>query len=82
MFRKTMKGLLVMLVLNPFTGLAAGQKHEVATFAGGCFWCVESAFEGVPGVISVVSGYTGAPLKTRPMRTSHPGPRVMPRLSR
>lgn len=26
---------------------------------GGCFWCVESAFEGVPGVISVVSGYTG-----------------------
>lgn len=59
MFRKTMKGLLVMLVLNPFTGLAAGQKHEVATFAGGCFWCVESAFEGVPGVISVVSGYTG-----------------------
>ena len=31
----------------------------VATFAGGCFWCVESDFEKVPGVLKVVSGYTG-----------------------
>lgn len=31
----------------------------VATFAGGCFWCVETQFEGVPGVHSVVSGFTG-----------------------
>lgn len=30
-----------------------------ATFAGGCFWCIESAFDGVPGVYSAVSGYTG-----------------------
>ncbi|MBE0556106.1 MAG: peptide-methionine (R)-S-oxide reductase MsrB [Proteobacteria bacterium] len=30
-----------------------------ATFAGGCFWCVESDFEKVPGVLKVVSGYTG-----------------------
>ncbi len=30
-----------------------------ATFAGGCFWCTESDFEKVPGVIKVVSGYTG-----------------------
>jgi peptide-methionine (S)-S-oxide reductase len=27
--------------------------------AGGCFWCMEDAFESVPGVVSVVSGYTG-----------------------
>jgi len=33
--------------------------HESATFAGGCFWCVESAFEGRDGVIDVVSGYVG-----------------------
>jgi len=32
---------------------------EVATFAGGCFWCVESDFEKVDGVVEVISGYTG-----------------------
>lgn len=32
---------------------------EVATFAGGCFWCVESDFDKVPGVERTVSGYTG-----------------------
>jgi peptide-methionine (S)-S-oxide reductase len=30
-----------------------------ATFAGGCFWCMESDFHKVPGVISTISGYTG-----------------------
>jgi peptide-methionine (S)-S-oxide reductase len=30
-----------------------------ATFAGGCFWCVESDFDKVPGVLSTTSGYTG-----------------------
>lgn len=30
-----------------------------ATFAGGCFWCVESDFDAVPGVISTTSGYIG-----------------------
>jgi peptide-methionine (S)-S-oxide reductase len=38
---------------------APGAKTAVATFAGGCFWCVEEAFEKVPGVLSAVSGYTG-----------------------
>jgi peptide-methionine (S)-S-oxide reductase len=33
--------------------------EAVATFAGGCFWCAESDFEKVPGVVSAVSGYTG-----------------------
>jgi peptide methionine sulfoxide reductase msrA/msrB len=32
---------------------------ETATFAGGCFWCVESDFEKVDGVVRVVSGYSG-----------------------
>ncbi|MGG1313048.1 MULTISPECIES: peptide-methionine (S)-S-oxide reductase MsrA [Cohnella] len=35
------------------------QRFELATFAGGCFWCMVSPFEELPGVIRVVSGYTG-----------------------
>jgi peptide-methionine (S)-S-oxide reductase len=43
---------------------AALPKGEaVATFAGGCFWCVESDFDKVPGVVRTISGYTGGLLK-------------------
>jgi peptide methionine sulfoxide reductase msrA/msrB len=35
------------------------EKYRSAVFAGGCFWCTESDFEKVDGVIEVVSGYTG-----------------------
>ena len=38
---------------------AQAQKTEKASFAAGCFWCTEEAFEKVPGVISAVSGYMG-----------------------
>jgi len=34
-------------------------KLQTATFAGGCFWCTESDFEKLPGVVKVISGYTG-----------------------
>jgi peptide methionine sulfoxide reductase msrA/msrB len=36
-----------------------GRHLQTATFAGGCFWCVQADFEKVPGVVEVVSGYTG-----------------------
>jgi peptide-methionine (S)-S-oxide reductase len=39
--------------------LVGAQDHAVATFAGGCFWCVEEAFDHVRGVVSTTSGYTG-----------------------
>jgi peptide-methionine (S)-S-oxide reductase len=32
---------------------------QVATFAGGCFWCMEADYDKVPGVIATISGYTG-----------------------
>jgi peptide-methionine (S)-S-oxide reductase len=43
------------------SGAAEGEL-EVATFAGGCFWCVESDFDNVPGVVRTISGYTGGAL--------------------
>ena len=38
-------------------------ETRIATFAGGCFWCVESDFDNVPGVLRTISGYTGGHLK-------------------
>lgn len=52
-------------VWNPQTEIETKEKPmndkdlAIATFAGGCFWCVESDFEKVDGVAEVVSGYTG-----------------------
>ena len=40
-------------------GSSSPGKTETATFAGGCFWCMEPPFEPLPGVLSVTSGYTG-----------------------
>ena len=51
-------GALATLLLGIAFG-AHAQATAKATFAGGCFWCVESDFDKVPGVISTTSGYTG-----------------------
>lgn len=34
-------------------------NHETATLGGGCFWCLEAVYEGLQGVVSVKSGYSG-----------------------
>ena len=44
---------------RPATGSVAGKGEATATFAGGCFWCMETAFEGVPGIRAATSGYCG-----------------------
>ena len=51
---------------------AARAEVEKAYVAGGCFWCVEADFEGVPGVLGVVSGYTGGDLPD-PTYRNHDG---------
>lgn len=51
---------LAVLLTLPASAYA---KTEKAIVAGGCFWCVESDFEGVPGVSGVVSGFTGGSTK-------------------
>jgi len=46
------------------TGTMNMNEHlAVATFSGGCFWCVESDFDKVPGVIRTISGFTGGHVK-------------------
>lgn len=56
--------LLTSLLLPGLTyaqsnsGKQVTEKHETAIFAGGCFWCVESDFDKVPGVVRTLSGYS------------------------
>jgi peptide-methionine (S)-S-oxide reductase len=52
---------LLLAALPPAATAAEpkGQHLEKATFAGGCFWCMESPFDRLDGVVSVTVGYTG-----------------------
>jgi peptide-methionine (S)-S-oxide reductase len=49
--------------IPPPSAKPAVHAPALATFAGGCFWCMETAFEGMPGVLSVTSGFSGGPEK-------------------
>ncbi len=51
-------GFLSPLMLWGMPVLAAGNPAQ-ATFAGGCFWCMEHPFDELPGVLDTTSGYTG-----------------------
>lgn len=64
--------LVAAALLGLGLGGAAQAKTEKAIVAGGCFWCVESDFEAVPGVIDVISGYTGGKLEN-PTYENHDG---------
>ena len=55
----TITAVTVTVFLSAVLGAASHAATGKAVVAGGCFWCVEADFEKVPGVISVVSGFTG-----------------------
>jgi peptide methionine sulfoxide reductase msrA/msrB len=64
MFKLAGGGLLIMLLLLMGAGeVPAGTGTEKATFAGGCFWCIQPVFVNMPGVISAAVGYTGGTVK-------------------
>ncbi len=56
-------GILIQIIpaigSNQRRTVMDNKNLEMAIFAGGCFWCIESAFEGYDGVSDVISGYTG-----------------------
>lgn len=58
MIAKSTMGSLALALITVL-GAAPSQDHAVATFSGGCFWCMEEAFDQVRGVVSTTSGYTG-----------------------
>jgi len=66
MRRRSSTRLLTGIVLSALAlsaAHAAEPAQAKATFAGGCFWCMEGPFDKVPGVISTTSGYTGGQAK-------------------
>ncbi len=59
--RRISPRVALALLLTVSAGLAesTAAETESAVFAGGCFWCMEEAFDAVPGVVGTTSGYTG-----------------------
>ena len=54
LFVLTLAGLLAIMASAP---KASAEERATAIFAGGCFWCVESDFDQIPGVLETISGY-------------------------
>jgi peptide-methionine (S)-S-oxide reductase len=61
--------IYTLLILSPL----ARAETATAIFAGGCFWCMESDYQDYPGVIDVVSGFTGGTLKYPTYSGNHEG---------
>lgn len=55
--------LFAAMALMALAQTAQAKNVQTAIVAGGCFWCVESDFDGIKGVISTTSGYTGGTTK-------------------
>ena len=59
-FKTTIFALVLLAgIFGRIDAVTAGNKDEVATLAGGCFWCLEAVFEELQGVGKVESGFAG-----------------------
>jgi peptide-methionine (S)-S-oxide reductase len=66
MFTKLFRVMAIVLVMSGAISYAAaptGVNTATATFAGGCFWCMEPPFDKLDGVLSTTSGYMGGQTK-------------------
>ena len=69
-----MQSLRIITLLAMLSGGATGSAlADKAILAGGCFWCMESDFDKLPGVLDVVSGFTGGTLKNPTYNGNHEG---------
>ena len=68
-----MKNIWTLLIFAVLLSLTSNAMADKAIFAGGCFWCMESDFEKLPGVTDVVSGFTGGSLKNPTYNGDHSG---------
>lgn len=60
MIKRIIKSLITLPFLSVLPSVVSAQtKYETATFAGGCFWCMQPPFQKLSGVIEVISGYAG-----------------------
>jgi len=64
--------LAYILIIASFLPIS-NTSADTAILAGGCFWCMESDFEKLEGVLDVVSGFTGGELKNPTYRGNHEG---------
>ncbi|MCP5202587.1 MAG: peptide-methionine (S)-S-oxide reductase MsrA [Pseudomonadales bacterium] len=68
-----MRGITLVVALWAGVLAPAWAEQEKALFAGGCFWCMEAAFQERQGVLDVVSGFTGGALANPSYAGNHSG---------
>ncbi|WP_413691936.1 peptide-methionine (S)-S-oxide reductase MsrA [Psychromonas sp. KJ10-2] len=68
-----MKKIIGLILSTSILGYASLANADKAVLAGGCFWCMESDFEKLPGVTDVVSGFTGGTVENPTYNGNHRG---------
>jgi len=68
-----MKNKLIFLLMIGMISHVTSVLADKAVFAGGCFWCMESDFEKLPGVTDVISGFTGGVIENPTYNGNHRG---------